>query len=148
MIIRLWKLTVFKNPLETWKIEMVLQDEEENKIVAIVKHSFCPKFEKSLQEGKCICISTFGVGESQGSSYIVDNAYEINFYKSTVVTPCDTYNGPIYGLKLLLKLIVFFYDLISTVSQCQLLKHNIADLTVDDDIKGVERLLGPLCPLA
>lgn len=27
-IIRLWKLTVFKNPLETWKIEMVLQDEE------------------------------------------------------------------------------------------------------------------------
>ena len=27
-IIRLWKLTVFKNPLETWKIEMVVQDEE------------------------------------------------------------------------------------------------------------------------
>lgn len=41
--------------------------------------------------------------------------------------------------------IVFFFDLVSTVSQCQLLKHNIAGLTVDDDIKGVERLLGPLC---
>ena len=27
-IIRLWKWTVFKNPLETWKIEMVVQDEE------------------------------------------------------------------------------------------------------------------------
>ena len=44
--------------------------------------------------------------------------------------------------------IVFFFDLVSTISQCQLLKRNIASLTVDDDIKGVERLLGPLCALA
>ena len=64
-----------------------------------MKQSFCPKFEKSLQEGKCVYISTFGVGDSQGSPYIVDNAYKINFYKSTVVTPCDTYDGPIYGFR-------------------------------------------------
>ncbi|GJT86372.1 ribonuclease H-like domain-containing protein [Tanacetum coccineum] len=47
-IIRLWKLMALKNPLETWKIEMVLQDDEENKTVATVKESICPKFEKYL----------------------------------------------------------------------------------------------------
>ncbi|GKC29561.1 nucleic acid-binding, OB-fold, replication protein A, OB domain protein [Tanacetum coccineum] len=47
MIIRLWKLKAFKNLLETLKIEMVLQDEE------------------ALKEGKCVYISTFGVGDSE-----------------------------------------------------------------------------------
>nr|GEV59320.1 putative reverse transcriptase domain-containing protein [Tanacetum cinerariifolium] len=65
MIIRLWKLKAFKNPLETWKIEMVLQDEEKNKIGATVNMSFCPKFEKALEEEKCVYISTFRVGTAK-----------------------------------------------------------------------------------
>ncbi|GKD41248.1 nucleic acid-binding, OB-fold, replication protein A, OB domain protein [Tanacetum coccineum] len=98
-IIRLWKLMAFKNPLETWKIEMVLQDEEENKIVATVKESICPKFEKYLEEGKCFYISTFSVGDSEGTPRIVENKNKIHFYKATDVTPCDSYNGSVQGFR-------------------------------------------------
>ncbi|GJY75445.1 ATP-dependent DNA helicase PIF1-like protein [Tanacetum coccineum] len=77
-IIRLWKLMAFKNPLETWKIEMVLQDEE---IVATVKESICPKFEKYLEEGKCFYISTFFVGDSEGTPRIVENKNKIHFIR-------------------------------------------------------------------
>ncbi|GJY57153.1 hypothetical protein Tco_0456268 [Tanacetum coccineum] len=54
----------------------------ENKIVATMKQRFCRKFEKCIEEGKCVYISTFRVGESQGSPYIV-----------------DTYSVPMYGFK-------------------------------------------------
>ena len=48
-----------------------------------MKQSLCPKFEKCLEEGKCVYISTFRVGESQGSPSIV----------------VDTYCGPMYGFR-------------------------------------------------
>ncbi|GKB47013.1 nucleic acid-binding, OB-fold, replication protein A, OB domain protein [Tanacetum coccineum] len=98
-IIRLWKLMAFKNPMETWKIEMVLQDEEKNKIVATVMESICPKFEKCLEEGKCFYISTFSVGDSQGTPKIVENKNKIHIYKATDVTPCETYSGPVHGFR-------------------------------------------------
>ncbi|GJT00085.1 hypothetical protein Tco_0821254 [Tanacetum coccineum] len=59
---------------------MVLQDEE---IIATVKQSFCPKFEKALKEGKCVYISIFGVGDNEGTPSIV-----------------DTYSGPILVIHL------------------------------------------------
>ncbi|GKC37149.1 nucleic acid-binding, OB-fold, replication protein A, OB domain protein [Tanacetum coccineum] len=99
-IIRLWKFMSFKNPLETWKIEMVLQDEEENKIVATVKESICPKFEKYFEEGKCFYISTFSVGDSEGTPKIIENKNKIHFYKATDVTPCDSYSGSVNGFRL------------------------------------------------
>nr|GEV83149.1 putative ribonuclease H-like domain-containing protein [Tanacetum cinerariifolium] len=72
---------VFKNPLETWKIEMVLQGEEENKIVATVKESICPKFEKYLEEGKCFYIYTFSIGDSQGTPRIVETKIKSIFIR-------------------------------------------------------------------
>ncbi|GJX63099.1 nucleic acid-binding, OB-fold, replication protein A, OB domain protein [Tanacetum coccineum] len=100
-IIRLRKLMAFKDPLENWKIEMVLQDEEENKIVATMKESICPKFEKCLEEGKCFYISTFSVEDSQGTPKIIENKNKIHFYKATDVTPCDTYSGSVHGFRLI-----------------------------------------------
>ncbi|GJW18093.1 nucleic acid-binding, OB-fold, replication protein A, OB domain protein [Tanacetum coccineum] len=78
---------------------MVLQYEEENKIVATVKESICSKFEKYLEEGKCFYISTFSVGDSQGTPRIVENKNKIHFYKATDVTPCDSYSGSVHGFR-------------------------------------------------
>nr|GFA14051.1 hypothetical protein [Tanacetum cinerariifolium] len=78
---------------------MVLQDEEENKIVATVKESICPKFEKCLEEGKCFYISTFFVRDNQRTPKIVENKNKIHFYKATDVTPCDTSSGLVHGIR-------------------------------------------------
>nr|GEV77601.1 hypothetical protein [Tanacetum cinerariifolium] len=78
---------------------MVLQDEEGNKIGATVKQSFYPKFKKALEEGKCVYISIFRVGDSEET---LDNKYKINFYKFTNVTPCDTYSGPFYRFRFIM----------------------------------------------
>ncbi|GKA87865.1 nucleic acid-binding, OB-fold, replication protein A, OB domain protein [Tanacetum coccineum] len=71
----------------------------ENKIVATVKESICPKFEKYLEEGKCFYISTFSVGDSQGTPKIIENKNKIHFYKATDVTPCESYSGSVNGFR-------------------------------------------------
>ncbi|GJW55821.1 nucleic acid-binding, OB-fold, replication protein A, OB domain protein [Tanacetum coccineum] len=79
-----------------------LQDDwciKENKIVATVNESICSKFEKYLEEGKCFYISTFSVGDSQGTPRIVENKNKIHFYKATNVTPCDSYSGSFHGFR-------------------------------------------------
>ncbi|GJS64632.1 nucleic acid-binding, OB-fold, replication protein A, OB domain protein [Tanacetum coccineum] len=134
-IVRLWKLMAFKNPLENWKIEMVLQYEEENKIVATVKESIYSKFEKYLEEGKCFYISTFFVGDSQGTPRIVENKNKIHFYNDTNVTPCDSYSGSVHGFRFksfdtLLQVeeqSSMSYDLIGDLISCGTIAHAMVD---------------------
>ncbi|GJT56970.1 nucleic acid-binding, OB-fold, replication protein A, OB domain protein [Tanacetum coccineum] len=134
-IVRLWKLMAFKNPLENWKIEMVLQYEEENKIVATVKESIYSKFEKYLEEGKCFYISTFSVGDSQGTPRIVENKNKIHFYNATNVTPCDSYSGSVHGFRFksfdtLLQVeeqSSMSYDLIGDLISCGTIAHAMVD---------------------
>ncbi|KAI3522865.1 hypothetical protein L1887_00917 [Cichorium endivia] len=49
-VIRMWNQMLFENPNEKYSIEMVLIDEQGNKIQACVPRRCIPKFEKILQE--------------------------------------------------------------------------------------------------
>ncbi|GJT70849.1 replication protein A 70 kDa DNA-binding subunit B [Tanacetum coccineum] len=62
-------------PEMKWGLEMVLQDEQGNRIQASVKKDGLSKFQPILQEGSCYKISNFGVGEN-GGKFPLENDVE------------------------------------------------------------------------
>ncbi|GJU80129.1 ATP-dependent DNA helicase PIF1-like protein [Tanacetum coccineum] len=75
-IIKLWKLPSYKNPMETFRIELILLDEEGNKIQATVKNTCVKNHEKSLGQDMCLYISEFGVTDNDAKDTFV---YVINY---------------------------------------------------------------------
>ncbi|GKC26564.1 nucleic acid-binding, OB-fold, replication protein A, OB domain protein [Tanacetum coccineum] len=97
-IIKLWKLPSYKNPMETFRIELILLDEEGNKIQATVKNTCVKNHEKSLGQDMCLYISEFGVTDNdEKDTFVVKHPYKINFYRTTRVKKCDDFSGPVYG---------------------------------------------------
>ncbi|GJS32757.1 nucleic acid-binding, OB-fold, replication protein A, OB domain protein [Tanacetum coccineum] len=126
-IIKLWKLPSYKNPMETFRIELILLDEEGNKIQATVKNTCVKNHEKSLGQDMCLYISEFGVTDNDAKdTFVVKHPYKINFYRTTRVKKCDDFSGPVYGFNFkpftdLLqekKDSTFAYDLIGDITSC------------------------------
>ncbi|GJU83022.1 nucleic acid-binding, OB-fold, replication protein A, OB domain protein [Tanacetum coccineum] len=53
-IVKLWKLPSYKNPMETFRIELILLDEEGNTIQATVNNNCVKNHEKSLAKTCCL----------------------------------------------------------------------------------------------
>ncbi|GKA86865.1 nucleic acid-binding, OB-fold, replication protein A, OB domain protein [Tanacetum coccineum] len=112
-IIKLWKLPSYKNPMETFRIELILLDVENH--------------EKSLGQDMFVYISEFGVTDSDAKdTFVVKHPYKINFYKTKRVKKCDEFSGPVYGnnFKPFTDLLqerqhsTFAYDLIGDITSC------------------------------
>ncbi|GKB24771.1 structural maintenance of chromosomes protein 5 [Tanacetum coccineum] len=80
-------------PEMKWGLEMVLQDEQGNRIQVSVKKDGLSKFQPILQEGSCYKISNFGVGENGGKFPLLNHKYRINFYKNTSVTRVNKFDN-------------------------------------------------------
>ncbi|GKE58339.1 replication protein A 70 kDa DNA-binding subunit B, partial [Tanacetum coccineum] len=63
--ISIWYNHSPSKPEMKWGLEMVLQDEQGNRIQASVKKEGLSKFQPILQEGSCYKISNFRVGENE-----------------------------------------------------------------------------------
>ncbi|KAK1414857.1 hypothetical protein QVD17_30618 [Tagetes erecta] len=63
-IIRLWRQPMFRNPTETYSIEMILLDEEGNRIQASVLNRFFNRFEQFLNERVCLIITKPQLGSN------------------------------------------------------------------------------------
>ncbi|GJZ73834.1 replication protein A 70 kDa DNA-binding subunit B [Tanacetum coccineum] len=86
-------------PEMKWGLEMILQDEQGNRIQASVKKDGLSKFQPILQEGSCYKISNFGVGENGGKFPLLSHKYRINFYKNTSVTRVNKFDNNVHGFK-------------------------------------------------
>nr|GEU96678.1 uncharacterized protein [Tanacetum cinerariifolium] len=84
--------------METFRIELILLDEEGNKIQETVKNTCVKNHEKSLGQDMCLYISEFGVTNNDAKdTFVVKHPYKINFYRTTRVKKCDDFSGPVYG---------------------------------------------------
>nr|XP_043638077.1 uncharacterized protein LOC122609058 [Erigeron canadensis] len=84
-IIRLWTQTYSNNPQMVASLEMILMDEQSNKIQATIKRNLISAFEMKLEEGLVKIISNFGVASNTGRFLLTGHPCKINFYRHTSV---------------------------------------------------------------
>nr|XP_043633510.1 replication protein A 70 kDa DNA-binding subunit-like [Erigeron canadensis] len=92
-IVRLWKQTYTNNLAMVASIDMVLMDEQGNKIQATVKRNLFPQFEMLLLEGAVRVISNFGLASNTGKFLLTQHKCKINFYRTTVVRICTDWDS-------------------------------------------------------
>ncbi|KAK1441420.1 hypothetical protein QVD17_07303 [Tagetes erecta] len=96
-IIRLWRKPMFRNPTETYSIELILLDEEGNRIQASVLNRFFNRFEQFLNEGVCLIITKPQLGSNISKYKYIDNKLKVCLNFSTHVVRCNNFNGHMYG---------------------------------------------------
>ncbi|KAD7117854.1 hypothetical protein E3N88_05122 [Mikania micrantha] len=96
-IIRKWRQPDRKNPNEDYSIEMILIDEEGNKIQAHVLKKWFFRFEKYLNENDCLLIKRPSLGLNQSKYKFVDNPNKVNFNYQTYVSKCNDFVGQEHG---------------------------------------------------
>ncbi|KAK9049607.1 hypothetical protein SSX86_031424 [Deinandra increscens subsp. villosa] len=96
-IIQLWKLPVFNNPTETFGIEMILMDEEGNKMQASVFKKCVVHFEKILAERACFFVDCPLVAANDSKYRYLDGPYKLIFGDRTRLRRCVDFSGSLYG---------------------------------------------------
>ncbi|KAK9071761.1 hypothetical protein SSX86_008190 [Deinandra increscens subsp. villosa] len=96
-IIRLWRLPLFTNPVETFGLEMVLMDEEGTKIQAAVARKWVSHFEKLLKEKDTFYMDRPQVEANDLRFKYVDTPYKITIGAETQLKRCSDFAGSAYG---------------------------------------------------
>ncbi|PWA76328.1 hypothetical protein CTI12_AA235610 [Artemisia annua] len=85
--ISIWKSHPAGKPNEVWSLDMVLQDEQGNRVQATARtKEVINKYRLLIDEGSCYRISNFGVGENGGKYPFLNHRYKISFFRNTGVT--------------------------------------------------------------
>ncbi|XP_022003738.1 uncharacterized protein LOC110901201 [Helianthus annuus] len=78
-------------------MDLILLDEKGRKIQAWIKAPLIPVFISQLHEDEVVILSRFGVGENTDAHKVINHGYKINFYRCTVVTRANGWQGVDYG---------------------------------------------------
>ncbi|KAD7477141.1 hypothetical protein E3N88_00277 [Mikania micrantha] len=92
-ILRKWRQPDRKYPNEDYSIEMILIDEEGNKIQAHVLKKWFFRFENYLNENDCLLIKRPSLGINLSKYKFVDNPNKVNFNYQTYVSKCNDFKG-------------------------------------------------------
>ncbi|PWA87999.1 replication protein A 70 kDa DNA-binding subunit D [Artemisia annua] len=85
--ISIWKSHPAGKPNEVWSLDMVLQDEQGNRVQATARtKEVINKYRLLIDEGSCYRISNFGVGENGGKYPFLNHRYKISFFRNSGVT--------------------------------------------------------------
>ncbi|KAL2924265.1 Replication protein A 70 kDa DNA-binding subunit B, partial [Bienertia sinuspersici] len=95
-VTNLWHVPSYNNPSELQSIELVLMDENGDKIQALIKRSMIMKYRHLLNEGESYTLMTFGVGLNSGDYKPTSHAYKINFLNITKVEVNRDTSIPLY----------------------------------------------------
>ncbi|KAD3337490.1 hypothetical protein E3N88_33010 [Mikania micrantha] len=96
-ILRKWRQPDRKYPNEDYSIEMILIDEEGNKILGHVLKKWFFRFEKYLNESDCLLIKRPSLGINLSKYKFVDNPNKLNFNYQTYVSKCNDFVGQEHG---------------------------------------------------
>nr|KAJ0191143.1 hypothetical protein LSAT_V11C800451830 [Lactuca sativa] len=95
-VIRLTKQLTYDKK-KTFRIDMILVDEEGTKIEAQVPSRWVFRFEKMLAENESYYIENPQVGENTADNKFVINSNKLDFCPITMVTKSNDFVGPLYG---------------------------------------------------
>ncbi|XP_076941188.1 replication protein A 70 kDa DNA-binding subunit B-like [Bidens hawaiensis] len=100
-VLRLWSIKNNKNVNEDFLIEMVLMDEEENRIQATVYKQDIFRFKKFLKESSTLTIVNPSVGLNGSNYRVIDSPNKLVFGPNTHVNPCQEFEGRMFGFKMI-----------------------------------------------
>ncbi|KAL7588829.1 hypothetical protein Lser_V15G39828 [Lactuca serriola] len=120
-VIRLTKQLTYDKK-KTFRIDMILVDEEGTKIEAQVPSRWVFRFEKMLAENESYYIENPQVGENTADNKFVNNSNKLHFCPITMVTKSYDFVGPLYG---------FSFENYQTI-----IENNIPEKTPVDVIEG------------
>ncbi|CAH1451065.1 unnamed protein product [Lactuca virosa] len=101
-IIRLWTLEDYYNKDEIFSIQLILMDEQGNKIQGYVTNAYIYKFRKVLKEGEAYFIKNPNLAKmDEGKFQLTDQMQKLTFNRETTVTPCLDFFGSVVGFALI-----------------------------------------------
>ncbi|CAH1414928.1 unnamed protein product [Lactuca virosa] len=99
-VINLWKQMSVYNKDEIYSIEMILIDEQGNKIQATVSTKNIYKFKDILKDGHAFYIkSPIFASQRINALRLTRLHHKLNFVNNTVITKCDDFSGPTFGFE-------------------------------------------------
>ncbi|XP_076934738.1 uncharacterized protein LOC143601131 [Bidens hawaiensis] len=90
-VLRLWSIKDNKNVNEDFLMEMVLMDEEENRIQATVYKQDIFRFKRFLKESSTLTIVNPSVGLNGSNYRVIDSPNKLVFGPNTHVNPCQDF---------------------------------------------------------
>lgn len=84
-VCRIWQSTNPKKNNELISTDMILMDEKENLIHAIIRKHLTPRFEHTLREGSLYSIRNFNVVENTGIYRPLSCRYKVLFLATTAI---------------------------------------------------------------
>ncbi|KAL8204478.1 hypothetical protein R6Q57_010101, partial [Mikania cordata] len=99
-VLRLWK--------QSYQVDIILMDENGDKIQATIKKVLMCAFENQLEEGNIILLSRFSVGEMNIKYHVIKHSLKLNFYCQTNIKRCLEFDSPLYGFRF-----IDFYQIIN-----------------------------------
>ncbi|XP_076945125.1 replication protein A 70 kDa DNA-binding subunit B-like [Bidens hawaiensis] len=100
-VLRLWSIKDNKNVNEDFLIEMILMDEEENRIQATVYKQDIFRFKRFLKESSTLTIVNPSVGLNGSNYRVIDSPNKLVFGPNTHVNPCQEFEGRMFGFKMI-----------------------------------------------
>ncbi|XP_076918998.1 replication protein A 70 kDa DNA-binding subunit B-like [Bidens hawaiensis] len=100
-VLRLWSIKDNKNVNEDFLIEMVLMDEDENRIQATVYKQDIFRFKRFLKESSTLTIVNPSVGLNGSNYHVIDCSNKLVFGPNTHVNPCQEFGGRMFGFKMI-----------------------------------------------
>ncbi|XP_076939138.1 uncharacterized protein LOC143607651 [Bidens hawaiensis] len=100
-VLRLWSIKDNKNVNEDFLIEMVLMDEEENRMQATVYKQDIFRFKRFLKESSTLTIVNPSVGLNGSNYRVIDSPNKLVFGPNTHVNPCQEFEGRMFGFKMI-----------------------------------------------
>ncbi|XP_076939277.1 uncharacterized protein LOC143607878 [Bidens hawaiensis] len=107
-VIRLWSIKDNKNVNEDFLIEMVLMDENENRIQATVYKQDIFIFKRFIKEISTLTIVNPSVGLNRSNYSVIDCSNKLVLGPNTHVNPCQEFDGRLFGFKM-----IYFASLIN-----------------------------------
>ncbi|KAK9063102.1 hypothetical protein SSX86_016972 [Deinandra increscens subsp. villosa] len=96
-VLSTWKWPMFKNPKLTYSVEMMLLDQQGNRIQSSCLSQFLNRFQSFFLEQNVISIQKPIFGENGGSWRFVDHPLKVCFNNDTVVQRVDNWSGSDHG---------------------------------------------------
>ncbi|KAK9053969.1 hypothetical protein SSX86_025044 [Deinandra increscens subsp. villosa] len=96
-ILRKWGQPDRKKPDENFSIEMIIMDEQGNRMQANVLKRWFSRFEQYLEENACLLIKNPNLGLNNAKYKYSDNVNKVCLGSETYVKKCHDFHGPKHG---------------------------------------------------
>ncbi|XP_076897019.1 uncharacterized protein LOC143550206 [Bidens hawaiensis] len=100
-VIRLWRIKDNKNVNEDFLIEMLLMDENENRIQTTVYKQDIFRFKRFLKESSTLTIVNPSVGLNGSNYRVIDCSNKLILGPNTHVNPCEEFDSRLFGFKII-----------------------------------------------